>query len=155
MRGKQVTKRVLKADEVYNSQVVTKLINYTMLDGKKMVARKNVYQAIEHLGKETKMKPVEALEKALDNVKPRVEVRSRRVGGSNYMVPVQVPEERQISLALRWIIEAARKGRGSSDFWMSLSRELINAVKNEGSAIKKREEIKRMADANRAFAQFA
>ncbi len=155
MRGKQSPKRVIVADEVYNSVTVSKFINYVMQSGKKNAARKAVYGAIEELGQKTKLKPVEALEKAIENVKPKIEVRSRRVGGSNYQVPVQVPENRQTALAFRWIIDAARSSRGSSEFYKSLAKELIAALNNEGNAIKKRDEVKRMADANKAFAQFA
>lgn len=155
MRGKQAPKRVIKPDEIYGSRTLSKLINYIMLDGKKAVARKNVYDAMEILGNETKATPIEALEKALENVKPRVEVRSRRVGGSNYQVPVPVPEDRQTALAFRWIIEAARNGRGSNPFHVSLAKELKDAFKGEGSAVRKRDDVKKMADANKAFAQFA
>ena len=103
----------------------------------------------------TKSDPVRALEKALDNVKPRLEVRSRRVGGANYQVPVPVSGDRQIALGLKWLIEAARKSRGSKEFWESLSRELVLAYNGEGEAVRKREDVQRMAESNRAFAQFA
>lgn len=155
MRGKQAPKREIKPDEIYNSQLVTKLINFVMKDGKKATARKSVYAAIELLGKDTKQKPLEALEIAIENVKPKVEVRSRRVGGSNYQVPVPVPEGRQTALAFRWIIDAARKNRGGVEFYKSLSKELKDAFQKEGNAVRKKEEVKKMADANKAFAQFA
>lgn len=155
MRGKQAKKRVIKPDEIYQSVVVSKLINYVMLDGKKEVAREITYKSLEDLGSKTKSDPVEALDKALNNVKPKVEVRSRRVGGANFQVPVQVTPSRQLALGFKWIIEAARSGRKSDEFWMSLSRELQNAYKNEGSAVKKKEEVHRMAEANKAFSQFA
>ncbi len=155
MRGKQTPKRVVRPDEIYNSTVVTKFTNYLMFDGRKETARNIVYKAMEALGKNAKLPPVEALETAINNVKPKVEVRSKRVGGSNYQVPVPVPEGRQFALASRWIIEAARSGRGANEFWISLERELMNAFKKEGSAVKKKEEVRRMAEANKAFAQFA
>ncbi|MCA9386777.1 30S ribosomal protein S7 [Candidatus Dojkabacteria bacterium] len=155
MRGKQAPKRQLAADEIYNSQLVTKLINFIMQDGKKHVARKSVYSAMDELATKTKAKPLEALETAIENVKPKIEVRSRRVGGSNYQVPVPVPEGRQTALALRWIIEAARKNRGGAEFYKSLARELADAFNKEGNAIRKKEDVKKMADANKAFAQFA
>jgi small subunit ribosomal protein S7 len=155
MRGKPITPRKIEADTLYGSQEIAKFINYTMLDGKKAVARKNIYEALEELAKNTKMKASEAFELAMKNVKPTVEVRSKRVGGSNYQVPVQVSERRQLTLAARWIIEAARKSRGSRTFAQSLAAELTAAVNKEGSAIKKKEEVQRMAEANKAFAQFA
>ena len=155
MRGKQAKKRVIKPDETYNSEVVSKFINYIMLDGKKSIAREIVYKTLEDLGNRTKSDPVEALEKALSNVKPRVEVRSRRVGGANFQVPVQVNPSRQTALGFKWMIEAARSTRKTGNFWESLSRELQSAYKNEGTAVKKKEEVHRMAEANKAFAQFA
>jgi small subunit ribosomal protein S7 len=155
MRGKQAKKRVIKPDEIYKSEVVSKMINYVMYDGKKEVAREITYKSLEDLGARTKTDPVEALDKALNNVKPKVEVRSRRVGGANFQVPVQVNPSRQLALGFKWIIEAARNGRKSDEFWVSLSRELQNAYKNEGTAVKKKEEVHRMAEANKAFSQFA
>ncbi len=155
MRGKQIPKRKVEPDQIYNSELIAKFINYTMLDGKKAVAQKNVYTALEILAKNSKLNAVEALEKALNNVKPKVEVRSRRVGGSNYQVPTPVAAHRQIALAFKWIIEAARSTRGKNTFAESLARELTNAINKEGAAVKKMEEVKRMADANKAFAQFA
>ena len=126
------------------------------MDGKKNIARVNIYSALDFLKSNTKEESVvEALEKALENVRPKVEVRSRRVGGSNYQVPTPVGDERQNSLAMRWIIDAARSARGSRTFGKSLGSELLNAYKGEGNAVRKKEDIKKMADANRAFAQFA
>ncbi len=155
MRGKQAPKRKISPDKIYNSELVSKLINYVMVDGKKQTATTIIYKAIEDLQVKTKTKGVEALEKAIDNVKPKIEVRSRRVGGSNFQVPVPVNSGRQLALAVKWILEAARGARKNTEFWEVLSRELQNAYNKEGSAIKKREEIHRMADANKAFAQFA
>lgn len=155
MRGKQTPVRKVRADDVYGSELVSKFINYIMLDGKKDVARQNIYKAIEELQKQTKTQGIEALEIAIENVKPKLEVRSRRVGGSNFQVPVPVSDRRQIALAFRWIIDSARNGRGSRQFYQSLAKELHDAFKKEGNAIKKKDEIKRMAEANKAFAQFA
>lgn len=155
MRGKQAPKRHITPDEVYNSELVAKFINYVMISGNKSAARKNVYAAMTKLAEDTKKDPVEALSEAVENVRPKVEVRSKRVGGANYQVPVQVPEGRQNALAFKWIIESARKARGSAPFSKSLAKELVNAYKKEGNAIKKKEEVKRIAEANKAFAQFA
>jgi len=155
MRGKKAIKRDLKPDLRYNSILVAKLINSVMLDGKKETARLQVYKALDDLATKTKVPAIDALEKAYDNVKPKIEVRSRRVGGANFQVPVQVSPERQQALATRWILDAARSGRKDTEFWVSLSREFQNAFKKEGSAFKKKEEVFRMAEANKAFAQFA
>jgi len=155
MRGKQSPKRVIQPDGIYNSELVAKFTNFIMIDGKKSIAQTIVYKAIEDLQVKTKTKGIEAFEKALENVKPKVEVRSKRVGGSNFQVPVQVTTNRQLSLASRWIIDAARNARKNTEFWVVLSQELLNAYNKEGTAMKKREEIHRMAEANKAFAQFA
>jgi small subunit ribosomal protein S7 len=155
MRGKPIVKRKIKVDEVYNSTLVSKLINYVMKDGKKITARNQVYAAMEELGAKTKTDPLEALEKAMNNIKPKIEVRSRRIGGANFQVPVPVNADRQISLAFRWVLDAARSSRKNTEFSVVLARELISSFNNEGSAVKKKEEIHRMAEANKAFAQFA
>jgi small subunit ribosomal protein S7 len=155
MRGKQAPIRKLQPDEIYNSETVSKLINYVMQDGKKAVARKTVYQALEELGKQTKSEPVSALQHAIDNVKPKIEVKARRVGGANYQVPVPVSGNRQLALTFRWIINTARDGRGNKPFWKSLATELAAAHKGEGNAIKKKQDVERQADANRAFSQFS
>lgn len=155
MRGKQAPKRVIAPDTTYNSELVGKLINYVMLDGKKTIATRLVYQTIEDLAQKSKLSGVEALQKAIDNVKPKVEIRARRVGGANHQVPVPVAPERQISLAIRWVLAAARKNRGSKQSWEALSKELMNALNNEGDAVRKREDMQRTAEANRAYAQFS
>ncbi|MCA9379317.1 30S ribosomal protein S7 [Candidatus Dojkabacteria bacterium] len=155
MRGKQITPRKILPDEKYNSEIVTKLINYAMQDGKKATARTAVYNALEDLSAKTKSDPVEALEKAIDNVRPAKEIRARRVGGANYQIPVPVAERRQLYLALSWLIDASRKHRGGKPFWQSLSGELFAAYNNDGDAIRKKEDMQRMAESNRAFAQFA
>jgi len=154
MRGKKAKKRKLKPDLKYKSAVVTKFINYIMQDGKKNVAREVMYEALEKMGKDAKMKPIDALDKSLQNIMPKVEVRSRRVGGSNYQVPSPVRDDRQLTLALRWIIKAAKDNRGNSSFADSIARELVAAIKREGNAYKKREDVEKMAEANRAFAHF-
>ena len=155
MRGKQAKPRELMPDKLYGSKVVTKLINYMMLDGKKNVAEKLVYTAIDKLGEDLKLKPVEALEKALDMVKPKIEVKSRRVGGANYQVPVPVTEERQLTLALRWIVDSVRSSKGSRQTWQVLHGELLAATQKDGAAYKKKEETLRMAEANRAFSHLS
>jgi len=154
MRGKKAKPRVARPDSRYNSVVVTKFINYIMQDGRKKIATKIVYDAIEEAGKQLKMKPLEAMEAAFNNIKPKIEVKSRRVGGSNYQVPVPVPDERQLTLALRWLIAAAKGSRGSNSFSDTIARELVASTKKEGVAYKKREDVEKMAEANRAFAHF-
>ncbi|MEI7579294.1 MAG: 30S ribosomal protein S7 [bacterium] len=151
MRGKQAKNRPIKPDFKFNSPMVAKFINYVMLDGKKSVAETNVYKALEKLSVNTKLKPIEAFDKALENIKPKIEVRSRRVGGANYQVPVPVAEGRQLTLALHWIINAARANRGGREFAESLAQELFLATKKEGTAFKKREDTHKMAEANKAF----
>lgn len=155
MRGKPVRRKELAPDEKYNSPLVAKFINFIMQDGKKNVARGLVYDAFDILGKENKKtKPLETFEKAVDNVMPKVEVRSRRVGGANYQVPVPVADYRQVTLALRWIIDAARARRKTSSFDKALAGELLDAFNKSGEAFKKKEDTHRMAEANKAFAHF-
>lgn len=142
-------------DVLYGSVKVEKLINYIMLDGKKNTARKLVYQALEEVKKlgETE-DPVALLEEALKNAGPTVEVRSRRVGGANYQVPREVRPERRLTLALRWIRDVTRAKSGGPRYKV-LAAEIVAASKNEGEAVKKKENVHKMADANRAFAHFA
>ena len=144
----------LSPDHEYQSLKVEKLINYVMERGKKNVARALVYGAFAKIKEKTKEKPLEVFETAIRNVAPQVEVRSRRVGGANYQVPHEVRPERKQALAFRWIIEAAKskKGKGMAD---KLAEEIMAAAKNEGDAVKKRENVHKMAEANRAFAHFA
>ena len=151
MRGKQSKTRKVKADQIYNSIVVAKFINYVMQDGKKAIAMDIVYTAMEKLEEASKLKAIDAFNRALLNVSPKVEVRSRRVGGANYQVPVPVSERRQQSLAFRWIVGASRDHRGSKPFADRLAEELIAAFKKEGEAFKKREDTHKMAEANKAF----
>jgi len=150
------TKKIerLSPDHQYQSLKVEKLINYIMERGKKNVARTLVYKAFALVKEKTKEEPLEIFETALRNVSPQVEVRSRRVGGANYQVPHEVRPERKQALAFRWIIEAA-KGKKGRPMALKLADEIMAAAKNEGEAIKKRENIHKMAEANRAFAHFA
>ncbi len=146
---------ILKPDPRYNSKLVSKFINCIMLDGKKAVAQRIVYDAMDIISKKVKdVSPLELFETAVNNVKPYVEVRSKRVGGANYQVPMQVNRKRQQSLAFRWIINACREGSGRP-IAQRLADELIAAYRKEGKAISTREQTHRMADANKAFAHFA
>ena len=153
MRGKQARKRIIVPDPVYGSPRVTRFINYIMLDGKKDKARKIVYTAIETASKKVEADPVEVFDKAINSVKPDVEVRSRRVGGATFQIPLPVPKGRSEALAMRWIIDAARS-RSGKPMHERLAEELANAFAGEGSAVKKREDTHKMAEANRAFAHF-
>lgn len=152
MRGKKPTKRILPQDHVYGSQLVTKLINMVMKDGKKGVAQTLVYQALETLESKSGTPAVEALEKAVENVAPKIEVRTRRVGGANYPIPVPVSGDRQNTLALRWIVATIASRNGTKSSAQVLAEELMSAINGEGNAIKKRQDVERMAEANRAFA---
>jgi small subunit ribosomal protein S7 len=143
-----------KADNKYGSLRVGRLINYVMWDGKKTLAESIVYNAFDSIAKETGMDPVEVFDLAIKNASPMVEVRSRRVGGANYQIPTEVRPDRRLQRGLRWIIEAARKGTGNA-FAVRLAKEIIQASKNEGSAVKKREDTHKMAEANKAFAHLA
>lgn len=160
MRGKPAKKRVIVPDANYNNALVSQMINYIMQDGKKSVARSLTYKAIENLEVKAKgegsknFSKIEIFEQAINNVKPKLEIRSRRIGGANYQVPVPVSPERQTALALRWLIDGAREKRKHTDFAIALKVELEQAFNNEGTAIKKKEDTQRMAEANRAFAQF-
>ena len=147
--------RTWKPDLQYKSEVVTRFINTVMWDGKKALARSVVYKALDEIKKrDEKADPMVVFETAITNVSPTVEVRSRRVGGANYQVPKEVRPERRRSLAFRWIVAAARGGKGKP-MHVKLANEFESAAKNEGSAIKKRDDVHRMAEANRAFAHFA
>lgn len=155
MRRPVKNRNIVGPDPVYNSVKVEKLINYMMEGGKKNTARAAVYGAFEIIKKETKTEnPIEVFEVALQNTAPNVEVRSRRVGGANYQVPVEVRPDRRNALSMRWLIEAAR-GKKGQPIAKKLATELIAASKNEGEAVKKRENVHRMAEANKAFAHFA
>ena len=147
-------KRQLAPDHKYNNPLVTKFINYMMWDGKKSVARKVVYDAFDIIEKKTKKDPMDVFDAALKNISPSLEVKTRRIGGANYQVPMQVKGDRRTILAMRWIREAARSKSGSA-MSQRLANELIAASNNEGDAIRKKEATERMARANRAFAHFA
>jgi small subunit ribosomal protein S7 len=154
MRKKRIYKKFHQPDVVHGRIELGRFINYVMKDGKKSTAEKLVYSAFDKIKEATKEEPMVVFERALENVMPLLEVASKRVGGANYQVPREVRPERRFVLALRWIIGAARakKGKGMAD---KLAEEIIAASKNEGSAIKKKLDMHRMAEANRAFAHFA
>lgn len=151
MRGKRAPKRKIAPDAVYNSELVSKLINTVMLDGKKGVAAALVYEALEKIQSKTGTAAVEALGQAIENVSPKVEVRTRRVGGANYPIPTPVSGDRQNTLAMRWIVAAIRSGRGRRSTADVLAEELMAAMNGEGNAIKKKQDVERMAEANKAF----
>jgi small subunit ribosomal protein S7 len=152
-RRHRAVKRKVLPDARYGNVVVTKFINAMMYEGKKSVAEKIVYDALDNLGKKAKQSSLEVFQAALDNVKPAVEVRSRRVGGATYQVPVEVRQDRAMALSMRWLIDAAR-ARKEHTMQDKLSNELLDAFNNRGTAIKKREDTHRMADANKAFSHY-
>ncbi|MBI4457667.1 30S ribosomal protein S7 [Candidatus Uhrbacteria bacterium] len=154
MRGKAAPRRVIEPDPKHGNIMVAKLINYLMRDGKKSTAQKVVYDALEIIREKSKTDPVEVFDNAIKNVQPAVEVKSKRVGGANYQIPIQVRGERRVALGFRWLISAAqaKKGRPMAQ---KLAEELTAAANNEGDAIKKKMDVHRMAEANRAFAHFA
>lgn len=155
MRRKLKIKRDIPVDKVYDSVKLAKFTNYIMLSGHKTIARKIVYQAMDIIKEKEKVaNPIEVFDTALKNAAPTVEVRSRRVGGANYQVPVEIRPERKNALSMKWIIEAARSKKGAP-MAEKLATEIIAASKNEGEAIKKRENVHKMAEANKAFAHFA
>jgi small subunit ribosomal protein S7 len=153
-RGKSVPKRKIMGDPKYNSVLVSKFVNFVMESGKKTTAQDIVYGAMERLAEKKQGDALQLFERAIDTIRPVVEVRSKRVGGANYQVPTPVPANRQNTLAFRWIITAAhaRKGRGMGD---RLSAELFDILEGVGGAMKKKEDVNRMAEANKAFAHFA
>jgi small subunit ribosomal protein S7 len=152
-RRHRAEKREINPDPKFGDIVVTKFMNAIMFEGKKSVAERIVYGALDQIESKSKGKPLELFHQALDNVAPHVEVRSRRVGGATYQVPVDVRPERRQALAIRWLIGAAR-GRNETTMVDRLSGELMDAANNRGSAVKKREETHRMAEANRAFSHY-
>jgi small subunit ribosomal protein S7 len=154
MRGKSATKRDLAPDFKYGSVLVAKLVNYVMKDGKKATAERVVYDCFEIVAAETKEAPMDVFDNALKNITPTVEVKSKRVGGANYQVPMPVKGDRRFALAYRWILDAAR-GKKGKPMAEKLAEEIMLAAKNEGEAVKKRADVQRMADANRAFAHLA
>ena len=153
-RKGKITKRIIKPDRKFGSVLIQKLIHKIMLNGKKTVAERIVYEALDKASQKLKKEPVDVFQTALDNVSPAVQLKSRRVGGANYQIPSEVSSDRKLILALRWVIASARsrKGMPMAD---RLAAEFVDAVNNTGGAIKKKEETHRMAEANRAFAHFA
>jgi len=155
-RSARIKKRVLPPDPIYQSRLVTRLINRVMQRGKKTVAQKHVYRAFETVKKKTGRDPLEVFQQALENIKPSMEVRSRRVGGAAYQVPVPVRGDRRESLAIRWLVQAAqaRPNKEFPSFDQKLAAELLAAYQKEGGAVRKKEELHRLAEANKAFAHF-
>jgi small subunit ribosomal protein S7 len=152
-RRREIPKREILPDPKYASQDVSKFINVLMTGGKKSVAERIIYGALESIKKKSNKEPLEVFTQALNNVKPMVEVKSRRVGGANYQVPVEVRPVRRMALAMRWLRDAAR-GRGEKSMQARLASELAEAAEGRGGAMKKREEVHRMAEANKAFSHY-
>ena len=152
-RRREVPKRMILPDPKFGSQDVAKFVNVLMQDGKKSVAERIIYGALDQVSKKGGKDPVEVFLQALSNVKPLVEVKSRRVGGANYQVPVEVRASRRTALAMRWLKDSARK-RGEKSMGARLAGELMDAAEGRGGAVKKREEVHRMAEANKAFSHF-
>ena len=152
-RRREVAKRVILPDPKYGDRVVAKLVNIIMFDGKKSTAETALYGALEIVSEKINEEPVKVLKKSLDNIKPMLEVKSRRVGGSTYQVPVEVRAERRVSLAMRWLVKYAhdRSEKTATD---KLAGEILDAYNNRGAAVKKREDTHKMAEANRAFAHY-
>ncbi len=153
MRRKSAVKRIVKPDPQFQDRMVTQFVNFLMKDGKKTVARKILYQAFEIIEEKTGQPGIEVLRGAMSNASPAIEVRSRRVGGSTYQVPVEVRSDRATALGMRWLIKAA-KARNDKSMAARLAREIVDAANNEGGAVRKRDETHRMAEANKAFAHF-
>ena len=153
MRKRQAVKRDVLADPMYHSKMITKLINGIMLDGKKGTAQKILYQALDIVKEKTNKDPLEVLNQAFENIRPALEIKSRRIGGSNYSVPMEVREDRANALMLRWLIQYAknRNGRGMAE---KLAAEIIDASNGIGGAVKKREDTHKMAEANKAYANY-
>ena len=153
MRKRQAIKRDVLADPIYNSKMITKLINGIMLDGKKGTAQKILYSALDIVKEKTKKDPIEVLNQAFENIKPALEIKSRRIGGSSYSVPMEVREDRANALTLRWLIQYAknRSGKGMAE---NLAVEIIDASNGVGGAVKKREDTHKMAEANKAYAHY-
>ena len=152
-RRGNIAKRDVLPDPVYNDKVVTKLINQVMLDGKKGIAQGIVYEAFTSAAAKVGSEPQEMFAQALGNIMPMVEVKARRVGGANYQVPIEIRAERRQTLAIRWLVAAARK-RGEREMAQRLAAELVDAFNNTGNAVKKKEDTHRMAEANKAFAHY-
>ncbi len=153
MRRRRAPIREIMPDPIYGSKVVTKFINKIMLDGKKSVAEKILYQALDMIGAKGEKSGIEVFNEAIENIKPVLEVKSRRVGGATYQVPVEVRPVRQLSLAIRWLVDAARK-RNERTMAERLANELMDAASQKGAAFKKKEDTYKMAEANKAFAHY-
>ena len=153
MRRRAAPKRQILPDPKYGDLVLAKFVNILMLDGKKSVAEKIVYDALDTIESKGNAEPIETFKKALDNIGPQVEIKSRRVGGSTYQVPVEVRPVRRNALGMRWLVDAARK-RGEKSMGLRLAQEIVDAADNKGTAVKKREDVHRMAEANKAFAHY-
>ncbi len=153
MRKRRAVKRDVLADPVYNSKLVTRLINQIMKDGKKGTAQTILYNAFDLVKEKTGKEPTEVFEQAMENIKPALEVKSRRVGGANYQVPIEVKADRSQALGLRWLVQYARL-RGGHTMAENLANEIIDAANGVGAAVKKREDTHRMAEANKAFAHY-
>lgn len=149
----QLKKKTIEPDPLYNNLAVSKFVNYIMQRGQKQTAKKIVYGAFEIIKKQTKKDPIEIFEKAIQNVSPMLEVRSKRIGGAKYQVPVEVSKERRVALAMRWIIESISGAKGKTGD--KLANELMEAANNTGKSIKKKDNVHKMAEANKAFAHFA
>ena len=152
-RRRVAAKREILPDPKFGNRTLSKFMNVVMLDGKKSVAEKIVYGALDRVAEKSKGDPLEMFEKALGNIRPMVEVKSRRVGGATYQVPIEVRGDRGMALAMRWLVDSARK-RGEKSMGMRLAGEILDAVESKGSAVKKREDTHRMAEANKAFAHY-
>jgi small subunit ribosomal protein S7 len=152
-RRRVAAKREILPDPKFGNRTLSKFMNIIMLDGKKSVAEKIVYGALDRVAEKGKGDALEMFEKALGNIRPMVEVKSRRVGGATYQVPIEVRGDRGVALAMRWLVDSARK-RGEKSMGMRLAGEILDAVENKGSAVKKREDTHRMAEANKAFAHY-
>jgi small subunit ribosomal protein S7 len=153
-RRNSAVKRDVLPDPIYNSKLVTKLINQIMVDGKKGIAQNIVYGAFDIAKKKLGLDPIDVLNQALENAKPLLETKGRRVGGATYQVPMEIRPERRQTLAIRWIVQFARQRNGERTMNEKLAGELVDAYNNTGSAIKRKEEMHRMAEANKAFAHF-
>lgn len=156
MRGKKAPKRIISPDPVYGSTTVARIINKVMRDGKKSVAQKQVYNALDLIAEKTGQDPLMTLKLALENVKPIMEIRARRIGGAAYQVPMPVRVDRRLTLAIRWLVSYANTRPNSEykTFSAKLAQELIDAASNQGPAVKQRETVHRQAEANQAFAHF-
>ena len=153
MRRGPSLKRKPEPDPIYNSMLVSQLINQVLLDGKKDLASNIVYSALELVEKQTGSDPLNILKDAFENVRPQIETKSRRVGGTNYQVPMEVPQRRSTTLAIRWMVDSSRK-RGEKTMYERLGREILDASNKTGASVKKREDVHKMAESNKAFAHY-